>query len=88
MTAPADLAAQMIFSRDRLRDMREVTADLLNRTYAGLDAATLTRDILGHPLTAEQALTEVHEALAGLDRALAIADHAVTDLLSYTGREL
>lgn len=85
MTAPADLAAQVSRTRDHLRDLRIGTAEL-GRAYAQLDAATLTTDTLGHPITAEQALAAVHEALADLDRALALADDAATVVQSYTDR--
>lgn len=85
MAVPADLYAQLIEARDSLRDVRRVVVELA-REYHRLDAAELAVDELGDPLTAHEALTSTHAALADVQNALTIVDDAFDVAQRYTAR--
>lgn len=85
MTAPADLDLRLGVARDTLHTLRRTVLDLA-REYQALTAGDLDADTLGHPITAAEALNAARDALADVERALAMADDAADIAQRYTSR--
>ena len=84
-TPPADLDVAVGKLLDRVTSARRELVEV-TRDYARLDASILAVDELGDPIEPVDALSAARDALADVDRALALAADAIYAAMRHTSR--